>query len=61
MTTVTLIFIGDGTQRAVGWPNVIWPGGVAPVMTAGSNKRDLITLVSLGGGQWYGVICGQNY
>jgi hypothetical protein len=60
---ITIIFIADGTVRAVTWPAaVVWPSGVAPTMSGASGKRDLITLITDdGGATWFGCIVGQNY
>ena len=60
---LTIIFIADGTVRAVTWPgSVVWPSGVAPTMSGAAGKRDLITVITEdGGATWFGCIVGQNY
>lgn len=60
---ITVIYIADGTVRAITWPaSVVWPSGVPPTMTGVNGKRDVITLVTEdGGATWFGVIVGQNY
>lgn len=60
---ITIVFTADGTIRAITWPgSVVWPSGIAPVMTGTNNKRDIITLITYNGGTtWFGIIVGQNY
>ena len=60
---ITIIFVADGTVRAITWPaSVVWPSGVAPTMSGPAGKRDLITLLTDDGGvTWFGVIVGQLY
>ena len=60
---LTIMFVADGTVRAITWPaSVLWPSGVAPTMTGVNGKRDVITLITEDGGTtWLGVIVGQLY
>lgn len=48
------------TARDITWPpEVIWPGGIAPVISAGSNAIDLVTLVY--NGTYYLGTYAQNF
>jgi hypothetical protein len=60
---ITIIFVGNGVVYPVYWQAPVrWPGGVPPVMTGVSGKRDIVTLLTEDGGTtWYGVIVGQAY
>jgi hypothetical protein len=43
---VLLVFQDSTGGRTVSWPaSVVWPAGVAPTLTAGMNKMDLITFI----------------
>ena len=56
--------IQNGTGNfTVTWPaSVVWPGGVAPTITATANKRDFIQLTfDRGSTKYYGLVVGQNY
>ena len=57
-----LTFVGDGSRRTVTWPaSFYWPNGEAPSITSGSNKRDILSFVTLNSGStWYGFVSGQN-
>lgn len=61
--TITMILTADGTSRTITWPgSVVWPGGVAPTMTATNGKRDIITLITTNAGTtWFGIVVGQNF
>ena len=52
-----------GAYNITAWPSgTIWPGGVAPTVTSGSGKKDIIILMSFDGGTTiYGSAAGQNY
>jgi carbonic anhydrase/acetyltransferase-like protein (isoleucine patch superfamily) len=60
---ITIIFIADGTARAITWPpSVVWPSAIAPTMSFANGKRDLVTLITEDGGTtWFGVLVGQLY
>ena len=60
---ITIIFVADGTARAITWPGtVVWPAGIGPTMTSVNGKRDIVTLLTEdGGATWFGVIVGQSY
>lgn len=60
-TTFGIIFVGDGTQRSVTWPeSVSWPSGNAPLITSTNGVRDFLAFISLNNGtDWYGFVSGQ--
>lgn len=45
------------------WPaSVKWPGGIAPTLSAGANKVDLVVLETLDNGTtWYGTLAGADF
>ena len=49
--------------RTVTWPaSVKWPNGVAPTLSSGANKIDLVVLETLDGGTtWFGALAGADY
>lgn len=49
--------------RTVTWPIAIkWPNGVAPSLSTGANKVDLVVLETLDGGTtWFGALAGADY
>lgn len=54
----------DGVgSRTITWPaSVKWPNGVAPTLSTGANKVDLIVLETLNGGTlWFGALAGADY
>lgn len=57
-----LIFTADGTPRVVSWgASILWPGGIAPTLTATNGKKDVFGFVSLNSGtNFLGFIGGQN-
>lgn len=57
----SIFLIQDTTGgRTVTWPSsVVWPGGVAPILTSGANKGDLVILY-YSGSKYYGSY-SQNY
>jgi hypothetical protein len=57
-TDFVLILTQTGSFTA-SFTNVRWPGNVAPTITTGANKIDIIRFVS-NGTNWYGQIT-QNY
>jgi hypothetical protein len=46
--------------RTVTWSTVVWPLGVAPILSSGANKMDIFSFFS-DGTNWYGVTVGQSY
>ena len=60
---LTLLFVADGTARAVTWPSSIkWSGGVAPTLTSTNAKTDIFVLTTVDGGTvWFAMIGGQNH
>jgi len=52
----------DGTgSRTVTWFSTIaWAGGVAPTLTTTANKSDLFGFLPIGGGNYLGLVLGQN-
>ena len=57
-----LIFTADGTPRVVSWgASILWPGGIAPTLTATNGKKDVFGFISLNSGtNFLGFIGGQN-
>lgn len=45
------------------WPaGTVWPGGIAPVLTSGSGKKDVVVLMTMDAGTTvYGTVVGQNF
>lgn len=61
---VSLYLFQDGTGgRTVTWPaSVKWPGGVAPALSSGASKVDLVTLETIDNGTtWYGSLAGADF
>ena len=61
---ITLRLTQDATGgRTIAWPgSVKWPSAVAPVLSTGAAKTDLISLLTFdGGSSWYGLVAGQNF
>jgi hypothetical protein len=60
---LTLLFVADGTARAVTWPAAVkWSGGTAPTLTSTSAKTDIFVLTTIDGGTvWFAMIGGQNH
>ena len=58
----TLIFTADGTPRSVTWGgSIIWPGGLAPTLTATNGRDDIFSFVTLDAGTtWFAFVGGQN-
>jgi hypothetical protein len=46
--------------RSVTWSTVVWPSGVAPVITGTAGKRSICSFLS-DGTNWYGVASGLDY
>ena len=63
MGRLVLEMQNTGAYNITAWPSgTIWPGGVAPTITSGSGKKDIIILMSFDGGTTiYGSAAGQNY
>jgi len=62
--SISLYCIQDSTgNRTITWPaSVKWPGGVAPALSSGAGKTDLIVLESLdGGASWFGSLAGSDF
>jgi hypothetical protein len=58
-----LVFVADGTVRAITWPAAVkWAGGVAPTMTGTNTKIDVVTLITYDGGTSYlAFLSGQAF
>lgn len=62
--SLSLYLVQNGTGGwVVTWPaSVKWPGGLAPSLSSGANKIDLIILETLDGGTtWFGALAGADY
>jgi hypothetical protein len=62
--SLSLYLKQDGAGgHAVTWPaGVRWPNGVAPSLSPGANKIDLVVLETLDGGlTWFGALAGADY
>lgn len=60
---VVLVINNTGAFNINAWPTgTVWPGGVAPTVTSGANKKDVIMLLSYDAGTTiFGVVVGQDY
>ncbi len=60
---VRLIVANTGAFSIAGWPaGTIWPGGIAPTITSGAGKIDIILLMSDNGGATvFGAVVGQDF
>lgn len=59
MGSITVIITSTSGATVINWPgSVIWPAGSTPTQT--SNKTDIYTFISNGGGSFYGAVI-QNY
>lgn len=59
MGSITVIITSTSGATVINWPgSVIWPAGSTPIQT--SNKTDIYTFISNGGGSFYGAVI-QNY
>jgi hypothetical protein len=49
--------------RVITWPaSIKWPGGIAPTLSSGANKIDLVVLETVDGGTtWFGALAGADY
>jgi len=58
-----LSLVQDATGgRTVVWPNTIkWQGGIAPTLTATSQKQDVFSFICIDGVNWLGFVVGQNF
>ncbi len=56
----TLIINTGSGNYTVGWNGVTWSDNVAPVVTASSIKRDILSFIS-DGSSWFGFVAGQNF
>lgn len=62
--SISLYIKQDGVGgRVITWPgSVKWPGGIAPTLSVGATKLDLVVLETLDGGTtWYGALAGADY
>lgn len=51
-----------GTYSVTGWSNTEWAGGVAPNVTQGAGKKDIVVLTTMSAGvEVFGNIIGQDY
>lgn len=51
-----------GNFSLAGWPNTEWVAGVAPVITQGAGKKDILVLTTASSGaEVFGNIIGQDY
>lgn len=58
-----LLFLNQDAvgSRLVTWPATAkWAGGVAPVLSTGANKQDLISFVTVRGVSWMGMVRGLD-
>lgn len=55
VSSFTLLLTQDGTGgRTVTWPATVkWPGGAAPGLSTGANKKDMLTFLTIDGGATY--------
>ena len=60
---VRMVITNNGTFSMSGWPaGTIWPGGVAPSLSSGVGKKDILLLMSDNAGVTiFGSIVGQDY
>jgi hypothetical protein len=62
--SLSLYLVQDATgSRTVSWPaSVKWPSAIAPTLSTGANKVDLVVLETLDGGTtWYGTFAGADF
>jgi hypothetical protein len=51
-----------GNFTLSGWPNTEWVGGIAPSITQGAGKKDIVVLTTASSGaEVFGNIIGQDY
>jgi len=51
-----------GAFSLTGWPNTEWVGGIAPSITQGAGKKDLVVLTTASNGaEVFGNIVGHDY
>jgi hypothetical protein len=51
-----------GNFTLSGWPNTEWVGGIAPSITQGAGKKDLVVLTTASSGaEVFGNVVGQDY
>jgi hypothetical protein len=54
--------LNTGSFTISGWQNTEWVGGVAPTITQGAGKKDIVVLTTGSGGtEIFGNIVGQDY
>jgi hypothetical protein len=62
--SVSLYLQQDGTGgHTITWPaSIKWPSAIAPTLSTGANKIDLVVLETLdGGATWFGSLAGADY
>lgn len=62
--SISLYVRQDGNgSRVITWPaSVKWPQGIAPTLSTGAGKIDLIALETIDGGStWFGALAGTDY
>jgi hypothetical protein len=62
--SLTLFIVQDATgSRIISWPAAVkWSGGIAPTLTTGATKTDIMMLTTYDGGStWLGFVGGLNY
>lgn len=62
--SISLYLKQDATgNRTITWPtSVKWPSAIAPVLSTGATKVDLVVLETLDGGTtWYGTLAGADF
>lgn len=62
--SLSLYLKQDGTGgKTLTWPaSVKWAGAIAPTLSTGANKVDLVVLETLDGGTtWYGSLAGVDF
>lgn len=51
-----------GSFGVTGWQNTEWAGGIAPAITQGAGKKDIVVLTTMtAGAEVFGNIVGQDY
>lgn len=62
--SLSLYVLQDDTGgRSITWPtSVKWPSAIAPVLSTGANKIDLVIMETWDGGTtWYGTLAGADF
>lgn len=60
--TTLIINQGPGARKITWGPNIIWPGGIAPVLSFEAGKEDVVTLLFMPSkGKIYGFFNGGSF